>query len=122
MTKQKDLEQGQRFPFRLVPLIVGTNERGKEVTSCRVEHLNESEAPLKRKGGRTAKNIPCDLLPLLPQATIASWENAANDELGIPHKRFYNLKKELSEGLDYAKSETGEIIAPGGDIFDESRN
>ncbi|MDB4759173.1 AAA family ATPase [Akkermansiaceae bacterium] len=113
VTKQKDLEQGQRFPFRLVPSIVGMNERGKEVTSCRVEHLNQSEAPAKPKRGRKPKYSSVRLLELLPVESVGAWQKAAKNEHGMSEATFKREKKKLIEGMDFIRSETGIETAPG---------
>ena len=113
VTKQKDLEQGQRFPFRLVPSVVGMNERGKKVTSCIVAHLDESEAPEKKKVGRRALHVAHDLLELLPQPTVKAWLESADSELGIKSSHFYDLKKGLVLDIDYKKGKCGELEATG---------
>ncbi len=115
VTKQKDLEQGQRFPFRLVPSIVGMNERGKEVTSCHVEHLNQSEASVKSQRGRKSKYSSARLLELLPVESVGAWQEAAESEAGMSKATFNRLKKTLIEGVDFIKNGAGIEIAPVGD-------
>lgn len=105
--KQKDLESGGGFSFKLNPIIIGTNDRGKAVTACIVEHLDESQAPKKSGGGRPQKNEPQDLLVLLPQASMNAWQTAAQKKMSIPRSRFYELKKPLSEGKEFRKNSDG---------------
>lgn len=105
--KQKDLESGGGFSFKLNPIIIGTNERGKAVTACTVEHLDASQAPQRNRGGRKRKNEPQDLLGLLPQASVGAWETEAGDKLNIPRSRFHELKKLLIEGLHFKKDFDG---------------
>lgn len=105
--KQKDLESGGGFSFKLVPMEIGTNERGQAVTACTVEHLDESHAPQRNRGGRKRKNDPQDLLLLLPQANSGAWETAAETKLDIPRSRFHGLKKSLIEGIDFMKNPDG---------------
>lgn len=45
IVKQKDGPDGERIAFRLDPVTLGTNSRGKEVTSCLVEILPADECP-----------------------------------------------------------------------------
>lgn len=45
VTKQRELELGDEFPFELVPVTLGTNRRGKEVTSCVVRWADAGPAP-----------------------------------------------------------------------------
>lgn len=45
ITKCKDGETGERFPFRLVPVSLGSDEDGNLISSCVVEHLNLPVAP-----------------------------------------------------------------------------
>lgn len=54
VTKQKDGEDGRAFGFRLVPLAVGVDADGDEVSSCTVEHV-EAVAPAQRVKTRGAK-------------------------------------------------------------------
>ena len=46
ITKQKDGEEGQVFPFKLMPVSLGFNKHDKELTSCVVQHLDD--APLRK--------------------------------------------------------------------------
>lgn len=109
VVKQKDLESGKAFPFKLVPVEIGTNERGKTVNSCLVEHLDESHVPKKSRGGRMRKNEPQDLLALLPQDGVSAWEEAAETTLSIPRSRFHELKRQLIDGRDYVKDRDGSL-------------
>jgi hypothetical protein len=54
VTKQRDLECEGEFPFRLKVIELGTNERGKPVTSCVVDYGTE-EAPAKSVASRGPK-------------------------------------------------------------------
>ncbi|NQW08413.1 MAG: AAA family ATPase [Alphaproteobacteria bacterium] len=42
LTKQRDLDGGAEFAFRLEPVVVGTDRRGKAVTSCAVAPLDDA--------------------------------------------------------------------------------
>ncbi|WP_126174360.1 AAA family ATPase [Altericroceibacterium xinjiangense] len=43
--KQKEGEEGEQVSFRLDPITLGTNARGKEITSCLVEIVEHEAAP-----------------------------------------------------------------------------
>jgi hypothetical protein len=45
VTKQRELELGDEFPFTLVPVELGANRRGKPVTSCVVHHDDAEAIP-----------------------------------------------------------------------------
>lgn len=70
VTKQRDLECVGEFPFTLKVIELGTNHRGKPVTSCIVDYGNAYQPALRRSKGRPAnddkarlaKNILADLL------------------------------------------------------------
>ena len=47
VTKQRELEGGGEFPFRLETVTIGKNSRGKDVTSCVVRPVDEVVAPKK---------------------------------------------------------------------------
>jgi hypothetical protein len=49
VTKQRDLEGGQLFPFSLEPMNLGVNRWGEVVSSCVVRH--EAEAVSDPRGG-----------------------------------------------------------------------
>lgn len=113
--KQKDLESGKVFPFKLIPMEIGMNERGKVVTACTLEHLDESQAPAKK--GRPSKNSPGDLLTLLPQENAGAWKDAAFQEFGISKTRFYELKRTLPEGETYRKNADGSFSPVADEIL-----
>jgi hypothetical protein len=46
VTKQRDLENGERMPFELVPVTLGIDpDDGQEVSSCVLRHLDEGQLP-----------------------------------------------------------------------------
>lgn len=51
ITKLKDGEDGGLFPFKLLTVIVGENKKGKEITSCVVQHTDDY--PTKNTGPKT---------------------------------------------------------------------
>jgi RecA-family ATPase len=68
--KQRDLECIPPMVFSLEPIILGTNARGKDVTSCTVRHELECSAPKKVAQGfkkTKMKPSPEDVLNLMPE-------------------------------------------------------
>lgn len=57
VSKQKDGEDGEVFPFRLQVVNLGTDEDGEPITSCVVEHVHEQPAAKAEKRRKpTGKN------------------------------------------------------------------
>lgn len=53
--KQRDLEGGDIWRFELAPVVLGTNRRGKEVTSCVVKVITDEQAAGAASVGRQLK-------------------------------------------------------------------
>lgn len=51
VSKLKDGEDGASFPFKLVPIVLGLDEDGDDVTSCVVEHLEDGKKLRHRGAG-----------------------------------------------------------------------
>lgn len=51
VSKLKDGEDGASFPFKLVPVTLGLDEDGDEITSCVVEHLEDGKKLRHRGAG-----------------------------------------------------------------------
>jgi hypothetical protein len=98
VVKQRDLPTGPPMPFTLNPVVLGINHRGKPVTSCVVDHLDESEAPQKPNSGRKRGVSNQELLKLLPQPSTAAWLKTASEEVGISKTSFYDQLRELKKG------------------------
>lgn len=49
IVKQREFESGQQYGFQLLPVDIGTNQRGKAISSCIVE---ETDPPEDRKQGK----------------------------------------------------------------------
>jgi len=43
LSKSKDGEDGAEYPFRLLPVLLGQDEDGDEITSCVIEHITQAE-------------------------------------------------------------------------------
>jgi len=97
VTKQRDMPKNSSMAFRLNSLHLGTNRRGKPITSCIVHQENEVPDEPKKKQGRPPKCSPEDLLELLPVRKVADWEALAKSKLGIGRTKFHELKKALIE-------------------------
>ncbi|MDA1066351.1 MAG: AAA family ATPase [Verrucomicrobia bacterium] len=100
VSKQKDFECAGKFPFKLQVVQLGFDDKGREITSCLVQHLNESEAPQKKKG-RPSEHEPEELLELLPVGSIGDWRTAAEEELNIKKNSFFRYKNLLTEGTHF---------------------
>lgn len=49
VTKQREMELGDEFPFTLAPITLGTNRRGKPVVSCVVRHEDTPTEGIKKE-------------------------------------------------------------------------
>jgi hypothetical protein len=56
VTKQREMEIGGEFPFRLEVIELGENRRGKAVTSCVCMPVSDDQAPPPKKRGRKPKD------------------------------------------------------------------
>lgn len=71
VSKQRDLAPISPMAFSLVSCVVGTNKKGKPITSCTVRHIKNSVARVKIKtAGGTRKPMPSldEVLELAPPA------------------------------------------------------
>lgn len=57
ITKLKDGQDGLRFPFRLLPTVIGEDEDGDEITSCIVEHVDAHPAKVWQPQGAVQQAI-----------------------------------------------------------------
>lgn len=93
VTKQRDLPAGPPMPFSLHAVNLGLDRRGNPITSCTVHHEDEIMAASKGKAGRPPAATDDEILALLPQVSTASWQRAANDELGVSKSAFHRIIK-----------------------------
>jgi hypothetical protein len=107
-TKQRDLQIGELMPFSLKVVMLGTNRRGKPITSCVVHH----EAAAKPgRAGRKAKASPEDLLRYLPAASVTEWQERVREETGLAGTQFYAHKKTLeTAGKIHREAGTSRIL------------
>jgi hypothetical protein len=95
VTKQRDMECGGEFAFSLKSIELGTNRRGKTVTSCVVEHgdCNAQVGPSHRKLGGHAKRA-LEVLSDLINSSGAQHPSTPVGVLSVPDQwwrdRFYD--------------------------------
>ncbi len=106
VTKQRDLQAGVAMPFSLEVVTLGTDRRGKPITSCIVHHEDEMMASKPGKTGRPATATPGELLKLLPLPGTTAWKDMANAELGVGSTAFYALLKRIKADGGAVQSKT----------------
>jgi len=109
VTKQRDLPPGEPMPFSLRVVELGTDRRGKAITSCIVKHEAAVMAHTPSKGGRKAKCTPDEMLALLPAESVKDWQLRVREETGLGESQFYEMKRALAGR--YRKETGGRIIA-----------
>lgn len=97
VTKQRDMPIGEPMPFSLVPVTLGTDRRGKPITSCVVRHEDSIMANSPRKAGRKPKCTADDLLRYLPADTVDDWLAKVIEGIGIGKSSFYAHKTKLEK-------------------------
>ena len=99
-TKQRDLPMGEPMPFSLDQVTLGTDRRGKPITSCIVRHEATCMASAAGRAGRKYEVQPQRLLDLLPQASTGDWQRLADSEMGVPKSTFHRHKDKMkADGL-----------------------
>jgi hypothetical protein len=99
VTKQRDLPIGEPMPFTLETVVLGTDRRGKEITSCVVRHEDPIMAAKRGNPGKRREFLLKRLLALLPAVSTADWQRRAADELGLSESTFHRLRREIPETL-----------------------
>ncbi|MCX6880875.1 MAG: helicase RepA family protein [Verrucomicrobia bacterium] len=95
ITKQRDMPTGEPMPFTLDQVQLGTDRRGKPITSCLVHHEDSIMASTHGKAGRKVEVQPERLLELLPQLSTVAWQKQADNEMGVPKSTFYRHLEKL---------------------------
>jgi hypothetical protein len=106
VTKQRDLPMGEPMPFSLESVTLGTDRRGKPITSCIVRHEDAIMATTRSKVGRKPEVDADRLLQLLPQPSTTAWQKSADAEMGVSKSSFYRCLEKLKAGQS-AKQQTG---------------
>ena len=109
VTKQRDLQAGEAMPCSLEVVTLGTDRRGKPITSCIVRHEDEMMAAKPAKAGRKPTCTPEEMLRFLPAANVKDWQAAVSEETGLSRSQFYDHKRHLEAGNRVRKSSTGGI-------------
>lgn len=95
VTKQRDMPFASPMPFSLRCIELGTNRRGKPVTSCVVKQEDEVMASKPSKGGRKPKCTADEMLAYLPATTVKEWLSRVREETGLSETQFYEHKRVL---------------------------
>lgn len=99
------------MPFSLAPVTLGTDRRGKPVTSCVVHNEDEEKASKPKKAGRKAKCTANEMLQYFPAASVVEWQERLHEETGLGETQFYGHKKTLeTAGRIRREPGTSEII------------
>lgn len=115
VTKQRDLQAGEAMPFSLKVVTVGTDRRGKPITSCLVHHEDSIMAKsLGKKGRPMTTSIP-QMLAMLPQPSTTAWEKVARRDHDVTSSPFYTALKSIkaTKAATYTKK-GGWIVAQEG--------
>lgn len=99
VTKQRDAAIIDPIGFKLVPVVVGLDEDGEEITSCVVEPDAVAACPAGRLTGNSKRgfDVLCELRPDNRPVADGEWREACAQFLGNKSlsQRFYDIKKSL---------------------------
>ena len=109
VTKQRDLQAGEAMPFSLEVVTLGTDRRGKAITSCIVRHEDKMMAATTSKGGRKKTYDSDSLLRFLPAKNITEWKKRAMEDKGMSSSTFYDMKAALESKNSFFKDNSGAI-------------
>lgn len=103
--KQRDLPiDGPTF-FNLAPVHLGTDSRGRAITSCVVLEAR-GEATTKKRG-RIPTTTENGLLNLLPKGSTTAWQTTAKSELGVSKTVFYDLLRKIKTADSAVATKSG---------------
>lgn len=114
VTKQRDLEIGGGFTFRLLPVELGTNARGKPVSSCVVEPVTLK--PVLTEAEQEAVDILRTLLfegDNMAHVEVAAWRKAVMETDGLLTGQTGDTKKKQWQRLRAALETKGVIELSG---------
>ena len=98
--KQRDVEIAEPIGFRLVPLVVGIDQDGDDISSCIVQAGAAAAVGLPRISGnaRRAFDLLCELSPGNTPVAAGDWKTKCAEFLGPRSvaQRFYDVKKTLA--------------------------
>jgi len=101
VTKQREGETGESIAFKLVPVMVGVDDDGDDITSCVVEASTGLPAGLPRLSGNAARgfDVLCDLSPDNQPVASEDWMAACLEFLSKtrPGQAFNDMRKALKD-------------------------
>lgn len=98
--KQRDIELGEPTGFRLVPMVIGQDQDGDDLTSCVVDaHTAPAVQGLPKLAGNARRGfeVLCSLRPDNTPVTAREWQDNCTEFLGTKGvaQRFYDMKRQL---------------------------
>lgn len=98
--KQRDIELGEPVGFKLVPMVIGQDQDGDDLTSCVVDaHAAPAAQGLPRLAGNARRGfeVLCSLRPDNAPITSREWQDNCVEFLGQKAiaQRFYDIKRQL---------------------------
>ncbi len=96
-SKQRDVEIGAPIGFKLVPVVVGLDSDGDEMTSCVVEPDAVGNGPTGRLAGHAKRGfeVLCQLRPDNTSISDIEWKEACLEFLPARKASFYDMKHVL---------------------------
>jgi len=96
-SKQRDVEIGAPIGFKLVPVVVGLDSDGDEMTSCVVEPDAVGNGPTGRLAGHAKRgfDVLCQLRPDNTSISDIEWKEACLEFLPARKASFYDMKNVL---------------------------
>jgi len=96
-SKQRDVEIGAPIGFKLVPVVVGLDSDGDEMTSCVVEPDAVGTGPTGRLAGHAKRGfeVLCQLRPDNTSISDIEWKEACMEFLPARKASFYDMKHVL---------------------------
>jgi len=96
-SKQRDVEIGAPIGFKLVPVVVGVDSDGDEMTSCVVEPDAVGAGPTGRLAGHAKRGfeVLCQLRPDNTSISDIEWKEACMEFLPARKASFYDMKHVL---------------------------
>jgi len=96
-SKQRDVEIGAPIGFKLVPVVVGLDSDGDEMTSCVVEPDAVGAGPTGRLAGHAKRGfeVLCHLRPDNTSISDIEWKEACMEFLPARKASFYDMKNVL---------------------------
>ena len=108
--KQRDTELLPPLGFKLVPVLVGLDADGDELTSCVVEPAQVAKGGpngVMKDRARAALKTLEEISPTNKAVTQKEWEIACKTERGMSRSTFFKAKDELVDSGRVARDEDG---------------